>query len=92
MTNAIARLRLRRGWTQQQLAAIVRVSRQTIVAIEKGNYEPSTSLSLKLALAFGVSVEALFALTPEAIATVHTALRDAVPPDTDQATEKEQAR
>lgn len=85
MTNDIARLRLDRGWTQQQLANIVRVSRQTIIAIEKGNYEPSTSLSLKLALALGVRVEALFSLTAETADMVQAALSASDPT-------KEQAR
>ncbi|HEX8731009.1 MAG TPA: helix-turn-helix domain-containing protein, partial [Ktedonobacterales bacterium] len=61
MTNAVASARLTRGWTQQRLASVTQVSRQTIIAIEKGDYEPSTSLSLKLALALGVAVEDLFA-------------------------------
>lgn len=89
MTNDIARVRLSRGWTQQQLATIVRVSRQTIIAIEKGNYEPSTSLSLKLALALGVSVDELFTLSAEVDEAIHTALREAAPPEKNPVKEKE---
>ena len=48
--------------TQEQLADAVNVSRQTIVAMEKGNYEPSLGLALKLANHFKVSVEELFML------------------------------
>lgn len=46
--------------TQQQLADAVEVTRQTIIAVEKGRYDPSLKLALKLARFFGVSVEDLF--------------------------------
>ena len=50
------------GLTQQDLAARVGVTRQTILSIEKGNYNPSVGLAIRLARVFGVSVEDLFAL------------------------------
>ncbi|TVR57449.1 MAG: transcriptional regulator [Spirochaetaceae bacterium] len=46
--------------TQAQLAENVGVTRQTIIAIERGNYTPSILLALKLARALGVTVEELF--------------------------------
>lgn len=82
MTNAVASARLARGWTQQRLASITQVSRQTIIAIEKGAYEPSTSLSLKLALALDVAVEDLFALTPVVAAQVLAGRETPAPIDT----------
>ncbi len=51
--------------TQQQLADATGVSRQTIHAIETGKFIPSTLLALKIARAFGKSVEALFQLEGE---------------------------
>lgn len=48
--------------TQQELADKVGVSRQTIIAIEKGAFNPSVKLALKMARVFGVTVEALFSL------------------------------
>lgn len=48
--------------TQEDLAAAVGVSRQTIIAMEKGNYTPSLMLALQLAQVFKVSVEDLFNL------------------------------
>ena len=48
--------------TQQELADRVGVTRQTILAIEKGNYTPSVGLALNLAGVFGVAVETLFQL------------------------------
>lgn len=47
-------------WTQEALAERVGVTRQTIISIEGGKYNPSVGLALRLAQAFGVTVEALF--------------------------------
>ncbi len=52
--------------TQQQLASLVGVTRQTIIAIERGGYLPSVQLALRLASAFGMPVEAIFWLDGEA--------------------------
>ena len=48
------------GMTQAQIAETAGVTRQTIIAVEKGNYTPSVLLALKLARALNVSVEELF--------------------------------
>lgn len=48
------------GMTQQELAERVRVTRQTILSIEKGRYTPSVGLALRLARVFGVAVEDIF--------------------------------
>jgi len=53
------------GMTQQDLADRVGVTRQTILSIEGGRYNPSVGLALKLAAVFGVSVEDLFAFPEE---------------------------
>jgi len=50
--------------TQQELADKVGVSRQTIVAIEKGNYSPSLELAFKIAHVFNVPLEEVFSYTP----------------------------
>ena len=52
--------RKRRSITQEEVAHAVGVTRQTIIAIEKGNYTPSVLLALKLAKFFNTSVEKLF--------------------------------
>ncbi len=60
---ALRQHRLLRGdMTQEDLAARVGTTRQTILAIEKGNYNPSVGLALALAAALGVTVEDLFQL------------------------------
>ncbi|MEK7618563.1 MAG: helix-turn-helix transcriptional regulator [Patescibacteria group bacterium] len=60
--NKINEHRERLKLTQQQLADALNVSRQTIIALEKGNYEPSLGLAMKLARYFDVDVEKLFML------------------------------
>lgn len=63
--NRLPELRARYRLTQQELAQRVGVSRQTIIAIEKGQYNPSTTLALKLSRTLQVPVEALFWLGPQ---------------------------
>ncbi|PIR57335.1 MAG: transcriptional regulator [Parcubacteria group bacterium CG10_big_fil_rev_8_21_14_0_10_41_35] len=58
--NNVHSLRVKKGVTQQKLGDRVGVTRQTVIAIEKGNYVPSVSLALKLAKFFNMSVEKLF--------------------------------
>lgn len=60
--NQIERLRKGRGLTQESLAQGVAVTRQTIIALEKGNYAPSVILALKIATFFRVPVEKIFTL------------------------------
>ncbi len=60
--NCVQELRTKRGMTQEALAEVVGVSRQTIIAIEKGNYTPSVLLALKIARSFDVRVEHLFTI------------------------------
>ena len=58
-------VRERRGMRQQDLAVSVRVSRQTVIALERDGYTPSTELALRLARALNTTVEDLFALEGE---------------------------
>lgn len=62
MKNRIKVERAELNITQQQLADAVGVSRQTIVAIEKNRFMPSTPLALKISRFFGKSVESIFIL------------------------------
>ena len=60
ITNQVYELRKKRNITQEELAATVGVTRQTIIAREKGNYTPSELLALKIAQYFKKSVEEIF--------------------------------
>lgn len=62
MINTLRVERAVKRMTQQQLAEAVKVSRQTINAIESGKYIPSTVLSLKIAAVFGKNVNDIFTL------------------------------
>lgn len=65
MKNRIKVERAEKDITQQQLAEAVGVSRQTIVAIEKGRFLPSTPLALKIGRYFGKPVEEIFIFEDE---------------------------
>jgi len=60
MKNRLRVLRAETEWTQAQLAELVGVSRQAIVAIENGKYDPALPLAFKLARAFGKTVGEVF--------------------------------
>jgi DNA-binding XRE family transcriptional regulator len=62
--NRINLFRQERGLSRKELAELVGVNPQTIGYLERGDYRPTVELALKLAQAFGVSVETLFALEP----------------------------
>lgn len=62
MKNKIKVERADKDVTQQELAGAVGVSRQTIVAIEKGKFMPSTPLAIKIARFFDKPVESIFIL------------------------------
>ena len=63
MKNLIRELRADRGWSQAHLADLLDVSRQTIIAIETGRYDPSLPLAFKIAGLFQQPIEAIF--TPD---------------------------
>ncbi len=60
ISNEVNTLRLQKGATQEDLAVAVGVTRQTVIAMEKGNYTPSVHLALKIAQYFYVPVEKVF--------------------------------
>ncbi|MBS1621813.1 MAG: helix-turn-helix transcriptional regulator [Bacteroidetes bacterium] len=62
MKNKVRELRTKKNITQNQLAEMLNVSRQTIFAIETAMYIPSTVLALKIARVFKKNVEEIFEL------------------------------
>ena len=62
LRNTLKVQRARLDWTQEELAHRIGVTRKTVNTIENGVFIPSTYLALKMARAFGVSVEDIFQL------------------------------
>ena len=60
MKNQLRVLRAQRAWSQADLAEKLKVSRQTINAIETGRYDPSLPLAFTIARLFELSIEAIF--------------------------------
>lgn len=60
MKNIIRTLRAEKGWSQQQLADELDVSRQSVNAIETGKYDPSLPLAFAIARLFGRGIEEIF--------------------------------
>jgi putative transcriptional regulator len=65
MKNKLEELRAQKGWTQQELSERVGVSRQTIISLERGRYNPSIHLAFRLARQFEVRIEDLFVYSEE---------------------------
>lgn len=60
MKNRLKALRGERQWSQQDLAELLGVSRQTVNAIENGRYDPSLPLAFQIARLFAQPIEAIF--------------------------------
>lgn len=60
MKNNLETMRKAQGISQEELARAMEVSRQTIISLEKGRYNPSILLAFKLAKYFGMSIEDIF--------------------------------
>ncbi|WP_371851221.1 helix-turn-helix transcriptional regulator [Companilactobacillus musae] len=58
--NNVRKFRQEHKYSQKQLAEMVHVSRQTIISVESGRYQPTLELSFKLARAFEKTVEEVF--------------------------------
>ena len=65
MDNRLEQFRSQKGMTQQELADRVGVSRQTIISLERGRYNPSILLAHRLAREFGVTIEEVFIFSQE---------------------------
>jgi putative transcriptional regulator len=65
MKNRLEELRTRDALTQQELADLVDVSRQTIISLERGRYNPSITLAFRLARLFRLRIEDVFLYSDE---------------------------
>ena len=62
MKNKIKELRKAKGLRQEDLAEVLNVTRQTIIAIENNKYDPTLELAMKISTFFGLSVNDIFSL------------------------------
>lgn len=60
MNNHIRSLRAEHGWSQARLAELLDVSRQTVIAIENGRYDPSLPLAFAISRLFQQPIESIF--------------------------------
>jgi len=60
MKNLMRELRTQRGWSQTELGERLKVSRQTVNAIENERYDPSLPLAFEIARVFEMPIEAIF--------------------------------
>lgn len=60
MKNRLEEIRKSKGIKQEELAAVLEVSRQTIGSLENGRYNPSITLAFKIARYFNMSIEEIF--------------------------------
>ncbi len=60
MENHLKRLRAARGWSQADLGERLGVSRQSVIAIETGRYDPSLPLAFRIAEVFDLAIEDVF--------------------------------
>ena len=60
LKNRLEEIRREKGMTQEELATILEVSRQTIGSLENGRYNPSIILAFRIANFFGMSIEEIF--------------------------------
>ena len=63
MKNRLTELRKERGYSQEKLAELLGVSRQTVISIEKGRFDPSLPLAFQIAAVFERRIEDIF--TPD---------------------------
>lgn len=60
MKHYIKELRTSLGWTQEQFSENLGVSRQTVISIENGKYNPSLELAFRISKLFGKQIEEIF--------------------------------
>lgn len=73
MDNDLAERRARLGWSQAVLAERLGVSRQTVISIERGRFDPSLPLAFRIASVFGARIDEIF--TPADEESLPSALR-----------------
>lgn len=70
IANRLPVLRAERRWSQAELADRIHVSRQTVVSLENGRYEPTLKIAMRLSAAFGLAIEEIFTPDPDDLGLV----------------------
>lgn len=70
IANRLPVLRAERGWSQAELAGRISVSRQTIVSLENGRYQPTLKVAMRIAAVFDLAIEDIFTADPDDLALV----------------------
>lgn len=65
LRNRLEEIRKQKGLTQEELAEVLGVSRQTVNSLENGRYNPSIMLAFRIARFFGMSIEEIFIFEEE---------------------------
>ena len=72
IANRLSVLRAERRWSQADLAERINVSRQTIVSLENGRYEPMLKIAMRLSAVFDAPIEEIFSPDPDDLSLVRT--------------------
>ncbi|UCE14004.1 MAG: helix-turn-helix transcriptional regulator, partial [Candidatus Heimdallarchaeota archaeon] len=75
LRNRLKVLRVEREWTQEDLAKKLNITRQTVIAVEKGKYNPSLNLAFKMAKLFDCRIEEIFIFEEKSNCTLETEKR-----------------
>lgn len=70
IANRLPVMRAERRWSQAELADRINVSRQTVVSLENGRYEPTLKIAMRLSAVFGRTIEEIFTPDPDDLALV----------------------
>jgi putative transcriptional regulator len=72
ISNRLPVLRAERRWSQAELADRINVSRQTVVSLENGRYEPTLKIAMRLSAVFELTIEDVFSPDPEDLSLVRS--------------------
>ena len=72
IANRLPVLRAERRWSQAELADRINVSRQTVVSLENGRYEPTLKIAMRLSAVFELTIEDVFTPDPEDLSLVRS--------------------
>lgn len=72
IANRLPVLRAERRWSQAELADRINVSRQTVVSLENGRYEPTLKIAMRLSAVFELAIDDIFTADPDDLSLVRS--------------------